>query len=166
MKEFRYQLHTHTAPCSACAGLTPYQLCKALHQAGYSGAVLTNHFYKGNCGIPKGDWQSFVYAYEKDYQECVECAKEFDLDILFGIEEGVGNGLEILCYGITPKVLYDNPSLRDCKLEEWVKIMRDNGVVLIQSHPYRQASYITNPGVLPLQFIEDRKSTRLNSSHD
>ena len=157
METYKYQLHTHTAPCSACAQLSPRMLCRDLFEHGYQGAVLTNHFYHGNTGIERGNaktWETFVDAYANDYRLCLEEARKYDLDILFGIEEVVAPGLEILCYGITPKVLYDNPQLRYCSIIDWVQIMRRNGVVLIQAHPYREVFYIPKPGVLPLEYID------------
>lgn len=155
MQKYKYQLHIHTTPCSACAQMSPSEMCKALYEGGYQGAVLTNHFYHGNTGIDRGEpWKSLVAAYERDYEECVQEAKKYDLDILFGIEEGIGAGLEILCYGITPKILYDHPQLRDCPIEDWVQIMRRNDVVLIQAHPFREVWYIPQPRVLPLEYID------------
>ena len=85
MKQYKYQMHTHTTPCSRCGLMTPYDFCKGLHDNGYRGAVITNHFLHGNTGIDRDlPWEEFVKAYENDYLECKKAAKEFDLDILFG----------------------------------------------------------------------------------
>lgn len=155
MKQYKYQMHIHTSPCSACGRMSPKELCQTLHENGYQGTVLTNHFYHGNSGVDRSlSWNDFVSAYEKDYLECLEEAKKYDLDIIFSIEESVIPGLEVLCYGVTPKVLYDNPQLRDCPIDEFTKIMHQNGVVLIQPHPFREAFYIPNPGHLPLEYID------------
>lgn len=155
MKTYAYQLHTHTTPCSLCGAMTPTELCRALHENGYAGAVLTNHFYHGNSGVDRSlSWQDFVAAYERDYLACLEAAKAYDLDILFGVEESVAPGLEILCYGLTPAVLYRHPELHHGRLETWPRVMRENGVVVIQAHPYREASYIPAPGTLPLEYID------------
>lgn len=157
MSKYKYQLHLHTYPCSKCGAMTPEELCRALFENGYQGAVITNHFYHGNSGIDRSErtsWNEFVKAYENDYLECVEQAKKYDLDIIFSVEEGLGDGVEILCYGVTPKILYDNPALRNCSPEECLKIMRENGVVLIQPHPFREASYISRPGPLPPTLID------------
>lgn len=152
---YKYQIHLHTSPCSKCGAMSPEELCRALKENGYQGAVLTNHFLHGNTGIERSlPWQEFVRAYENDYIACQEAAKEYDLDILFGIEEVVIPGLEILCYGITPSVLYNNPQLQNCSIDEWTKIMRQNGVVLIQAHPFRTADYIPNPGPLPIEYYD------------
>ena len=155
MKVYKYQMHTHTSPCSRCGLMTPYALCKGLYDNGYQGAVLTNHFLHGNTGIDRSlPWNEFVKAYENDYLECLEAAKEFDLDILFGIEEVVVPGLEILCYGLTPEILYSTPELGNWGVKDWSELMRKKGVVLIQAHPYREAGYIPNPGPLPFEFID------------
>ena len=157
MASYKYQMHIHTAPCSACSRMTPKELCQALHENGYQGTVLTNHFYHGNSGIDRNEstsWKEFVSAYEKDYLECLEEAEKYDLDIIFSVEEVLIPGLEILCYGVTPEVLYSNPELRNCSPERTVEILRQNGVLLIQPHPFREAFYIPNPGPLPLEFID------------
>lgn len=157
MKKYKYQLHVHTWPCSMCGRMSPSELCEALKDGGYQGTVITNHFYHGNSGIDRGDstsWEQFVEAYERDYLECVREAEKYDLDIIFGIEESVKPGIEILCYGITPRVLYENPQLRNCKIDEVIRVMRENGVVIIQAHPFREASYIPAPGHLPIEYID------------
>ena len=126
---YRYQLHTHTSPCSRCARMTPEELCLALREGGYAGAVLTNHFRGGNTGIDRTlPWQEFVAAYEADYLACREAAKQYDLDILFGIEEGFA-GLELLAYGLTPELLYEHSELYGRDILEWARVMRECGVV-------------------------------------
>ena len=156
MKNYRYQLHCHTKPCSACASMTPSELIDGLVAGGYNGCVITNHFYKGNSGIDrKLSWNEFVAQYEKDYCECKKLAKNHDLDIIFGIEEHLFDGLEILCYGITPQFLYDNPQLQlDHSVETWYKVLNQYGALCIQAHPFRDRAYITNPRLLPLEFID------------
>ena len=150
-------MHIHTTPCSKCGRLTPETLCEALLKNGYQGGVITNHFYHGNSGIDRSEntsWEQFVSAYEENYLECKREAEKHDLDIIFSIEESLKPGLEVLCYGITPKVLYDNPQLIKGEMDEWVRVMRENGVVIIQAHPYREADYIPNPGPLPVEVID------------
>ena len=158
MSEYKYQMHIHTYPCSGCGRMSPAELCQALHDCGYQGGVLTNHFYHGNSGIDRSDktsWEEFVSAYEKDYLECLEEAKKYDLDIIFGIEEVVyAQGIEALCYGITPEILYKNPHLKNCSFDEWVKTMHENGVLVIQAHPFREADYIPKPMRLPIDMID------------
>ncbi|MBP3329766.1 MAG: PHP domain-containing protein [Clostridia bacterium] len=138
MKNFRYQIHTHTDPCSHCSHMKPEALLQALHDGGYQGCVLTNHFYWGNTGIDTDlPWEEFVKAYEDDYIECKKIAEKYDLDIIFAVEEEVEEGLEILIYGITPEILYAHPELTQKNLENWSKLREECDAVIIQAHPFR-----------------------------
>jgi predicted metal-dependent phosphoesterase TrpH len=153
--KYKYQLHTHTAPCSKCGRTTPEELAEAMREGGYQGCVLTNHFYGGNTGISREvSWEECVGAYEKDYLDCKKAAEKYDLDVIFGVEQSIGGGREILCYGITPKMLYDNPDLvkRDIKL--WSETLHGYDVLVIQAHPFRKREYITDPGTYPLDYID------------
>lgn len=154
-KKFRYQLHTHTYPCSHCAKFKPEEVIADLLTSGYAGCVLTNHFLMGNTGIdPDLPWEEFVRHYEDDYLACKELAKEHDLDILFGVEEEVGGGLEVLLYGLVPEQLYAHPELRKAGLEVWYEALHPEGVLCIQAHPFRKRGSIPVPGVLPLEYID------------
>ncbi len=154
--KYKYQMHTHTAPCSKCATMTAQELAQALYDGGFKGCVLTNHFFGGNTGISRDlPWDEFVKQYEKNYVECKKIAQKYDLDIIFGIEENLFYGIEILCFGVTPKFLYDHPELRDDhSIETWSKTLRDTGALCIQAHPFRERSYIKAPGLLPSEYID------------
>ena len=153
---YKYQMHVHTAPCSKCAPMEPDELIAALVEGGYSGCVITNHFIGGNTGIDRNlSWNDFVAKYESDYERCKIAAKKFDLDIIFGIEQHLFDGLEILCYGITPQFLYENPILQfDRTIETCSKVLRGFGALCIQAHPFRDRNYITDPRLLPIEYID------------
>lgn len=136
--------------------MTPTELVQSLAEGGYSGCVLTNHFFKGNSGIDRNlPWNDFVAEYEKDYLECQKAAQTYNLDIIFGIEEHLFDGLEILCYGITPQILYQNQHLRDDhSLKTWSDTLHRYGALCIQAHPYRDREYVKNPRPLSLDLID------------
>lgn len=155
MKKFRYQLHAHTLPCSACSEMYPEELVQSLYRDGYSGCVITNHFINGNTGIyRKLPWNEFVAQYEADYLELKKCGEKYGLDIIFGLEEHVGRGLEILCYGITPEMLYTHPEFQKRDIALWSETLHKLGAICIQAHPFREQPYIPEPQVLPLEFID------------
>lgn len=155
MAAYKYQLHTHTTPCSACAIMTPVELAEALEAENYTGAIMTNHFYWGNTGIDRNlPWEEFVRAYEQDYIACKEAAAKKNLDIVFGVEEHIEGGLEILAYGLTPDMLYRHPELRTHTIEAWNVIRKTYGILIIQAHPFRTRSYNQKIGVFPLSLID------------
>ena len=44
--------------------------------------------------------------------------------------------------------------IRKSRIKVAADFAKENGVVLVQSHPYREAGYIPNPGPLPLEFLD------------
>ena len=157
---FIYEMHQHTAPCSACGRGDPAKTVYALKQVGFSGVVLTNHFYHGNSGIDRAlPWADFVAAYENDYLAAKKAGDEIGFDVIFGIEEHIGKGKEVLLYGITPEFLYAHPELRDCTLESISKAAREYGALVFQAHPYRNRSYVEDPDEnLPIEYLDGFES--------
>lgn len=155
MNGYKYQMHTHTYPASACGDMLPHELVNALYSEGYAGCVLTNHFLNGNSSVDrKLAWEDFVTAYSSDYRFAKKFAEKYGIDIFFGLEEHVGEGKEILCYGVTPEILVANPELASGDVQIWHRIMQENNCLCIQAHPFRSNGFIENPGVLPMQFID------------
>lgn len=153
---FLYEMHQHTTPCSHCGRADPVKLVYALKEAGFAGVVLTNHFYHGNTGIDRDlPWEDFVRAYEEDYLKAKKAGDEIGIDVIFGVEEHVGNGKEILLYGITPEMLYAHPECADGKLETISNAMHEYGALVFQAHPYRSRAYIIDPSpLLNLDYLD------------
>ncbi len=143
---FLYELHQHTAGVSACAYDTPEKTVRALKRAGYAGMVLTNHFYHGNTGVRRQQaWEDFVRPYELAYEKAKKAGDKLDFDVLFGLEEGIGGGKEVLLYGITPQFLYDHHELRHGDLDSLSTLVRQAGGLVVQAHPFRVRDYIRAP---------------------
>lgn len=153
---FLYEMHCHTLPCSACGGIQPEELVRGMKAAGYAGMVLTDHFYHGNTGIRRNlPWADFVAAYEESYLRAKAVGDQIDFDVLFGLEEGIGGGKEVLLYGITPRFVYDHPEMRDCDLAHLSHIVRQAGGLIYQAHPFRVRDYIAKPWEpLPAEYFD------------
>ncbi len=143
---YLYELHQHTSAVSACAKETPEEVVRGLHKAGFSGMVMTEHFYHGNTAVRRHQaWEDFVRPYEAAFERAKKAAEKLDFDVLFGIEEGVGGGKEVLIYGITPAFLYAHPELREAGLPELAALVRAEGGLVVQAHPFRVRDYIRAP---------------------
>lgn len=142
---YRYEMHIHTSPCSG-GGSDIRDHIDALIEKGYSGMVVTNHFYYGDNRIDRSlPWEKFVDAYRQDYLYGLEYARKLDFDLLFGLEEHVGNGQEILLYGITPDWIAAHPELKMATAEKYAEAVHAVGGLVYQAHPYRARFYITCP---------------------
>ena len=142
---YKYEMHIHTCPCSG-GGADIREHIDALIEKGYSGMVVTNHFYNGDNRVDKTlPWQKFVDAYRQDYLYGLEYAKTKDFDLLFGLEEHVGNGQEILIYGITPDLITAHPKLKGATAKTYAQIVHAAGGLVYQAHPYRARAYVKAP---------------------
>ena len=154
MKEnhiYKYEMHVHTCPCSGGGGDIREHIDNLLAK-GYSGMVVTNHFFFGDTRIDRElSWKDFVEAYRQDYLYGLEYAREKDFDLLFGLEEHVGNGQEILIYGITPDWLAEHPELKMASAEQYAEAVHAAGGLVYQAHPYRDRFYISRP--VPLECV-------------
>lgn len=147
---FRYEMHLHTAPCSACGVQTMAEAVETCVRAGYAGFVVTNHFYHGNTGIDRAlSWEDFVEAYAADWRMGARLGREAGIDVLFGLEEGYAPGKEVLLYGLTPEDVAAAPFLREKGLAPLSAYVRQKGGVVVHAHPFRIASYIPDPDWTP-----------------
>ncbi len=147
---YKYEMHLHSYPCSACGVSDATDYVKIAHERGFAGMVFTNHFYRGNTGIDrKIEWKKFVGAFRDDYLRAREMGERLDVDVLFGIEEGFRlNGLfgkEALIYGVSPDALMREPEFIHMSISEVSAFVRENGGYIVCAHPFRTREYIQNP---------------------
>ncbi|MBR4942084.1 MAG: hypothetical protein IKZ19_08815 [Clostridia bacterium] len=142
---FKYEMHCHSLPSSGGAPIEEH--IDHLISIGYSGLVITNHFRWGATALDRTmPWADFVEHYRRDCENGREYGAKKDFDVLFGVEEHIGGGKEILVYGLGPEFFIDNPELADHELATYSRLVRANGGVILQAHPGRTRRYITDPG--------------------
>lgn len=147
---YRYELHMHTKEGSACAACSIGEMIRRFKEIGFSGAVVTNHFFGGNTSVDRFlPWYDFVNAYARAYYDGLNEAERLDFDLLFGLEEQYGGGKEILVYGIEPDFLAERPQLRGASLRLWSKEVHSVGGFVAYAHPFRDRAYIKNPKEMP-----------------
>ena len=67
MAYYKYEPHLHTKEASACAILTGAEQARLYKDLGYSGIIVTDHFFNGNTCIPKHlPWSIKLTCYAKD----------------------------------------------------------------------------------------------------
>ena len=164
-KIYKYEMHLHTCPCSG-GGRDLREHIDDLMSKGFSGAVVTNHFYNGDNRIDRElPWEEFVDAYRQDYLYGLEYARQVDFDLFFGLEEHVGGGREILLYGITPELIASHPELKRASAETYAEIIHAAGGLVYQAHPYRARHYVTCP--YPLECLDQLDGIEVyNASND
>ena len=139
---FLYETHVHTSQASAC-GISPGRdYVKRYQDLGFSGIMITDHFYRGNCALRRNlPWDKWVHQFCRGYEDALEEGMRIGMDVFFGWEETF-SGDDYLIYGLDKEWLLRHPEARSWTRKEQYDTVRSNGGCVIQAHPFRQHSYI------------------------
>lgn len=143
---FYYELHAHTAEASLCSHVKAEDYVKFYMDRGYSGMVVTDHFYHGNTSVNRRlEWREFVNRYCEGYRRTRAAGEKVGFTVLFGFEQKFSDGTdEYLVLGISPEWLAEHPEIRDMARVEFFDTIHENGGYIIQAHPYRVRYYISD----------------------
>ena len=150
---FKTELHCHCTAVSACGRITPTEIVENYVKAGYTSLVITDHisrdtFQSGNyLGAP--DWDAKVDFFLRSYRALQEAAKG-RLNILLGAEVRIDShaAADYLLYGVTEEFLRKAGCLHHFHLADLSRVARENGVLLVQAHPFRNYMVVTPPALL------------------
>lgn len=146
---YLYDTHVHTKQGSACAKSSGAEMAEAYKKAGYSGIIITDHFFYGNTAIDrKLKWDKWVEEYCRGYEEALKRGKQIGLQVFFGWESGY-QGTEFLIYGLDKKWLLEHPQIKDATIEEQYQLIKKEGGIVIHAHPYREEAYIQSIRLFP-----------------
>ncbi len=139
---YKYETHLHTLQASACSKMTGAEAAEYYKSLGYSGIFVTDHFFNGNTAIkPMSDWRKRVSLFCEGFKDAFEKGKEIGLDVFFGFEFHY-SGTHFLVYNLDEKWLADNPEIMDLRPTDFLNFVKSEDGLVIQAHPFREASYI------------------------
>lgn len=148
---FKYETHMHTYPVSKCAKATVFESLDFYKEKGYDGVFITNHFLDGNININEDlTYEEKLEFYFSDYEEAVEYGRKIGLKVFLGVELSY-KGTDFLVYGLDMEWYFKNPQIMDMKKSNELQFMIDNGALVIQAHPLREACYIDHIRLFPRQ---------------
>ena len=139
---YLYETHLHTSQGSACGVSRGREYIKAYLDRGYTGIIITDHFYRGNCAVNRNlPWNKWVHMYCRGFEEAREEGARRGLDVFFGWEETF-DGDDYLVYGLDKEWLLKHPEARLWTRKEQFEEVRRYGGCVVHAHPFRQAYYI------------------------
>ncbi len=146
---YLYETHTHTKEASACAECSAEESVHAHLNAGYTGMILTNHFFYGNTSVNrKLPWNDWVHAFCKPYHIAKAEGERVGLQVFFGWESCY-EGTEFLIYGLDEEWLLQHPEIKDATIPEQFELVHAQNGIVIHPHPYRAADYIPEIRLFP-----------------
>ncbi|MDR1239043.1 MAG: PHP domain-containing protein [Treponema sp.] len=140
---YLYETHLHTVLSSACGVSAGPDYIHRYIDAGFSGIIVTDHFFRGNTAIDRSlPWREWVNQFCRGYEETREAGKRLGLDVFFGWEETFDGCDDYLVYGLDKAWLLDHPESRNWTRGEQYRAVNRNGGCVVQAHPFRQHDYI------------------------
>lgn len=146
---YKYETHLHTERASACASVSGRYQAEAYKKAGYTGIMITDHFFRGNSCIPPTlRWEDRIELFCSGYEDAKKTGDEIGLQVFFGWEETY-EGQDFLIYGLDKEWLLAHPEMEHWTIAEQFKEVDGYGGLVIQAHPFRDRSYIPKIRLFP-----------------
>lgn len=146
---YAYETHMHTSQGSKCGTKSGEVMARAYKEAGYTGIIITDHFFYGNTAPDRSlPWTEWVNIFCSGYEYAKEEGDRIGLDVFFGWESGY-NGTEFLIYGLDKQWLLTHPEIRDASIPEQFDLVHEAGGIVIQAHPFRKEHYIPEVRLFP-----------------
>ena len=146
---YLYETHLHTAPASRCATASVRASLEFYKRLGYAGVCITNHFLDGNIG---GDrtrpYEEQLRFYFADAEEGIRIGRALGLTVLTGVEMSY-KGTDFLVYGLGHAWFLAHPEIMEMKRSDQLRLLADEGALIVHAHPFREAGYIDHIRLFP-----------------
>ncbi|MDR2730061.1 MAG: PHP domain-containing protein [Treponema sp.] len=140
---YLYETHLHTYGVSACGISRGSDYIKAYKERGYTGIIVTDHFYNGNTALSRDlPWDEWVNRFCGGYEDAKEEGDRQGLDVFFGWEETFDKGDDYLVYGLDKGWMLEHPEIRYWSRLDQYRAVKKAGGCVVQAHPFRQRDYI------------------------
>ena len=146
---YRYETHLHTSPVSKCGRVGVRENLEYYKSLGFAGVFITNHFIDGNINIERSrPYEERIRFYFSDYEEALRLSDEIGIQVLCGVEMTYG-GTDFLVYGLDKEWYLAHPEIEGMQKSALLPMLMEEGALVIQAHPYREAGYIDHIRLYP-----------------
>ena len=146
---YLYESHLHTSEASACSRVTGAEQARIYKEAGYSGIIVTDHFFTGNSAVPHDlPWEERVDLLCKGYENAKQEGDRIGLSVFFGWESNF-RGTEFLIYGLDHDWMRNHPEMLYWSVEEQYLNIHEAGGYVVHAHPFRDRFYIKEIRLFP-----------------
>ena len=141
-KKIKFEMHFHTDESSPCGKVPAKQGVNMYMENGYNGLVVTDHFSENVWGGPEKDWNQVCEGFLQGYRNAKKASEGTDFQILLGMEIRFPHDEnDFLVYGISEEFLKHHPWIYRKELPELYQIAEEEGLFIVQAHPYRSMCF-------------------------
>ena len=136
---YKYDLHVHTAGVSPCASMTGAEQARAYKELGFTGIVITDHYYKGFFeDHPYPTWKESMDRYYLGYYDAKEEGDKIGLDVFRSAEVTLASiRKDFIVIGVPVSFFYENANLFDLTQDELCDMVHSAGGLVFAAHPFR-----------------------------
>ena len=147
---YLYETHMHTSPLSACARAGMRESLSFYKDEGYAGVFLTDHFIDGNIDLSLRElpYDERIKAYFNTLEEGKRIGEEIGIDVFAALEMSY-YGTDFLVYGIDMEWCLAHKDMDKMRKSELLRLLKSEGALVIQAHPFREAGYIDHIRLFP-----------------
>jgi predicted metal-dependent phosphoesterase TrpH len=167
MSNYKFDTHVHTSETSPCGRVDAKTLVRLYKKAGYSGVVITDHYYSGFFeALGEKNWEEKIDLYLRGFNTAAEEGRKEGLKVILGLElRFEENFNDYLVYGIDKEFLLKYRELYKLNLIEFREFIKGKDIVIYQAHPYRTGLRTADPSLIDgVEVYNGNK--RHNSSND
>jgi hypothetical protein len=137
-------------PRSACAKADTESVLQFYKSEGYAGVFVTDHFIDGNVdhSLRSLPYEEKIERYFDAFNDIELIAKQVGISVFQAFESSFA-GTDFLVYGIDMDFCLQNPDMDKLPKTELLSRFIDNGALVIQAHPFREARYIDHIRLFP-----------------
>lgn len=144
-------MHCHSGNVSSCAHATAEEIIEKYVDAGYTTLISTEHINPWTFPreIEGGSWKGKLDYFMNGYEKLLEAANG-RINVLLGAEIRFmrENNSDYLVYGLTEDFLRDLGDPRYMNIHTLSQVLRENGMMIFQAHPFRPTMMVTDPKLL------------------
>jgi len=141
---YAYEMHCHTFQGSLCGIATGAAMARAYKKQGYTGLCITDHFFNGNCAVPRDlPWEERIDRFYWGYEDAKAEGDRIGLQVFFGVEfKPLGHAAEFLTYGLPREWWKAHPEMMGWDHEAYARAVHEAGGFIVHAHPFRKAPYL------------------------
>ena len=146
---YKYEMHCHTSEASKCGRASGTEMADFYKSMGYSGLVISDHFFNGNCAVPSDlPWEERVELFCAGYEAAQKRGDEIGLSVFFAWENSYA-GTDFIVYGLNKEWLLTHEYCDLLPAKKHIELARNGGGFVIQAHPFRERGYIDMIRLMP-----------------
>ena len=157
---YKIELHCHSSGASDCSQITPTEMITTYKFEGYSGLVITNHFYPFKPS--KLGYKKYVDNYINEFKTLAEKGEAHGIKVYLGMEiRFEENENDYLVYGIDEDFIRNAISQKMKTLSDFVSVAKNEKNIILQAHPFR-----TGMKLMPPELLDGIEVYNLHPNHN